>query len=218
MSGSASPRGLAPLCPAPRCSATRDSGLRVGPALRASAPLIAPDDTITDCLDLRQPGDARFHQAWRHSLASLPRVERGGALSTVTGHVAESVAAVLLADLGYQLIWQLTGPGRHGVDMIMLDPAGQTVVAWEVKGTLRDVGWPRLSGRELRQMGAGWIDKADNPGMAEWGLTSADVIGGVVFIRFRTREVRILVTADFTTLLPITDAAQLADLSWVLDG
>ena len=32
------------------------------------------------------------------------------------------------------------------------------------------------------------------------------------------REVRILVTADFATLLPITDAAQLADLSWVVDG
>jgi hypothetical protein len=195
----------------------RGSGLRVGPSLRVAAALAVPDDTITDCLDLSQPGDVRFRQAWRHSLASLPRAHRGGALSAITGHVAESVAAVQLADLGYQLIWQLTGPGHHGVDLVMLDPAGQMVVAWEVKGTLREVGWPRLSGRELGQMGAGWMDKADNPGMTEWGLTSADVIGGVVFIRFRTQEMRILVTADYATLLPITDKAQLADLSWIVD-
>lgn len=201
-------------------SSSRSSAGRalLGPALREAVPFVVPDDTITDCLDLREPADALFHQAWRHSLASVPRAERGGALSAVTGHVAESVAAAQLCDLGFQLIWQLTGPGRHGVDLVMLDPAARMVVAWEVKGTLREVGWPRLSGRELRQMGAGWIDKADNPGMVEWGLTSADVIGGVVFIRFRTRELRILVTADFATVAPITDEAQLADLSWVVDG
>lgn len=177
-----------------------------------------PDELIAGCLDLDHPADVRFRQAWQDSLASLPRTRRGSGLSGVTGHVAESVAAVLLRDLGHQLVWQLTGPGRHGVDLVMLDPAGQTLVAWEVKGTLREVGWPRLSGREVGQMGADWIDKADNPGMAEWDLTSADVIGGVVFIRFRTREVRFLLTADFATLAPVTDEAQLANLSWVVDG
>lgn len=177
-----------------------------------------PDGVIAGCLDLDDPGDVLFHQAWRNSLASLPRASRSGALSTVTGHIAESVTAVLLADLGNQLIWQLTGPGRHGVDLVMLDSAGQTVVAWEVKGTLREVGWPRLSRRELRQMGAGWMDKGDNPGMAEWGLTSDDVIGGVVFVRFRSREARIVLTADFDTFIPVVDERQLADLSWVAGG
>jgi hypothetical protein len=95
----------------------------------------------------------------------------------VTGHVAESVVELLLAEVGYQLLWHFTGPGRHGVDLIVLCPAGERVVAVEVKGTLRPQYWPRLSRRELLQMSGAWVDKADNPGMANWELRSDDVYG-----------------------------------------
>jgi hypothetical protein len=61
---------------------------------------------------------------------------------------------------------------------------GDVVVAIEVKGTLVRRRVPRLSGRELTQMSAAWVDKADNPGMAELGLQSGDVYGGVVVVNF----------------------------------
>lgn len=170
---------------------------------------------VEDCLDLTKPVDKLFEQAWRSSLAVLPRTQRGGALSPVTGHIAESVAAVFLVDMGYELVWHLTGPGRHGVDLIMLDPSGTTLIAWEVKGTLRQQGWPRLSGRALKQMGAAWINKADNPGMAEWGLRADDLVGGVILVQFQAMRLRFGVTKDYETLLPITSETDLSDLSWV---
>lgn len=88
----------------------------------------------------------------------------------------------LLVDDGCHPIWHLTGPGRHGVDLVVLTPAGDAVVAIEVKATLRPGHVPRLSRREVEQMSAAWADKADNPGMANWDLRSADVYGAVVAI------------------------------------
>ena len=87
---------------------------------------------MVEGMDLDQVADRVFARAWQGSLA-LPPAERRGALAGVTGHVAESVVEVLLADLGYQLLWHFTGPGRHGVDLIVLCPTAERVIAVEVK-------------------------------------------------------------------------------------
>ena len=142
----------------------------INAALR-SAPAIDLQWTVVDgCLDLGNATDARFHSAWWQSLDALDRHERGGALAGVTGHVAESVVELLLDDIGYHPVWHFTGPGRHGVDLLMLSPAADHVLAIEVKGTLRAGRVPRLSRRATLQMSAAWVDKRDNPGMAEWEL------------------------------------------------
>ena len=116
-----------------------------------AAPFPLASTMVEGCLDLDQLADQVFARAWRGSLAALSPAERRGALAGVTGHVAESVVELLLAEVGYQLLWHFTGPGRHGVDLIVLCPAGERVVAVEVKGSLRPRYWPRLSRRLGRE-------------------------------------------------------------------
>jgi hypothetical protein len=186
----------------------------INAALR-SAPAIGLDRSVIEaCLDPRRPGDVRFRTAWTGSLGALERDKRRGALAGVTGHVAESVVEVLLADLGWHPVWHFTGAGRHGVDLLMLAPAADHVLAIEVKGTLRARRVPRLSRRATLQMSAAWVDKADNPGMAEWDLQSADVYGAVIAVSFADMVVRAIVSDDFVRWRPI---AALADLDRLAD-
>jgi hypothetical protein len=181
----------------------------VNAALREAAALVLARAVVADCLDLKQPVDQRFHRAWTASLESLPRAERGGALAGVTGHVAESVAAVLLVDQGNELLWQFTGPGRHGVDLVVLTP-DERVVGIEVKATLRPGHVPQMSRRAVAQMSAAWIDKVDNPGMASLQLTSADVYGAVIAINFVDMTIRAATTEDFMDFVPSRDLGALA--------
>jgi hypothetical protein len=113
------------------------------------------------------------------------------------------------------MLWHFTGPGRHGVDLLALAPCGNRVLAVEVKGTLRPGVWPRLSRGALAQMSAAWIDKTDNPGMAEWDFNSDDVYGAVVLVNLADRLYRVGVTSDFNVLRPVNARAQLADLAWI---
>jgi hypothetical protein len=53
----------------------------------------------------------------------------------VTGHVAESVAELLLDRERWQVLWHFPGPGRHGIDLAFLT-SDSKVTAVEVKGTL----------------------------------------------------------------------------------
>jgi hypothetical protein len=46
----------------------------------------------------------------------------------VIGEVAEAVAEVCLVEVGYHLVAEVGGAGRHGVDAIVLDPAGERLV------------------------------------------------------------------------------------------
>lgn len=175
---------------------------------------IAPD-VVSDCLDLDAPADAMFHQAWTRGLAALPSASRRGALNVATGHIAESVCAVALGDLGYNVVSQLTGPGGHGVDLLILAPDGNTLVAVEVKGTLQPNRIPRLSRRTLDQMSAKWVDKDDNPGMATWDLQSGDVYGAVVVVNFGDMTFRVGFTLDYERLVPVTAEEQLLSLDWL---
>lgn len=182
--------------------------------LRAAQPFPIEPATVAGCLDLKKSDDDNlFHRTWTRVLAGEsyrvpPRI------APVTGHVAESVAAVKLADVGFTLFWQLTGPGRHGVDLLMLDPAGATAVAWEVKGTLRRNGFPRLSRRDVEQMSPDWLDRHDGMGMSEWGLNAADVLGGFVVLSFARMLMWVGVTSDYASITPIRAEEELLDLSW----
>jgi hypothetical protein len=188
----------------------------INAALRR-APAIGFEQSVVDgCLDLRDATDARFHTAWSQSLDAVDRRERGGALAGVTGHVAESVVELLLADVGCHPVWHFTGPGRHGVDLLMLSPAADHVLAIEVKGTLRTGRMPRLSRRATLQMSAAWVDKRDNPGMAEWDLQSADVYGVVIAVNFADMAVRAIVSHDFVGWRSVATLIDLVDLGGAL--
>jgi hypothetical protein len=89
------------------------------------------------------------------------------------------------------------------------------VVAIDVKSTLRVGQWPRPSRRELGQMSASWLDKVDNPGMANWDLDSDDVYGAVMVVNFASRQWRCVLMADFVTAHPVTTLTQIADLTWL---
>jgi hypothetical protein len=109
----------------------------------------------------------------------------------------------------------MTGTGWHGVDLVLLVP-GDVVVAIEVKGTLVPGRVPRLSAGEIAQMSAAWVDKVDNPGMAELGLASTDVYGGVTVVNFADLTWRAALTRDFLAFEPIRSHEQLADLTWLM--
>ncbi|MBE0528832.1 MAG: hypothetical protein IH629_06485 [Thermoleophilia bacterium] len=184
-------------------------------AVRSAASFAFSDEVVTSCLDLAsRPGDRLFHRAWRESLSVLSVAERA-TLAPTTGHVAESVAELILEELGFQIVGDQSGPGGHGVDLLILCPDGTRILAVEVKGTLQPRRWPRLRRGALAQMSSGWLDKADNPGMTDWGFTSADVYGAVLLISFAQGGFRLLFTSDFEHLRPVTESADLADLKWL---
>ena len=184
-----------------------------GTTLRRASAFGLDITVIEDCLDLASAKDQLFDRGWRSGPVTLTRAERC-ALAGVTGHIAESVTEVLLDRLDWRVLWHFTGPGRHGVDLLFLTPDNK-VTAVEVKGTLTAGRIPSLSRRELTQMSADWIDKADNPGMAELGLRSADIYGAVVVINFADMTWRVALTADFSVLSPVVHTDQLTDLRWL---
>jgi hypothetical protein len=168
---------------------------------------------VGDCLDPASATDALFARAWRSGPASLTRAEKC-AVAGATGHIAESVTEVLLDRQEWRVLWHFTGPGRHGVDLVFLTPDGK-IVAVEVKGTLVAGRIPRLSRREMTQMTAAWVDKADNPGMAELGLQSADIYGAITAINFADMTWRIALTPNFSAIRPVIRLDQLACLDWI---
>lgn len=174
-------------------------------------------DVVLGCIDEEQPTDRLFRRAWSQSLTVLTRRQKA-AIAPVTGHIAESVVQLILQDdCGYNVVWLLDGPGTRGVDLIVLPPAGDKVIAVEVKGTLRRNHWPKVSGRLLKQMTQEWLDKPDNPGMGEWGLTSLDLYGGLIQVNFAEMAFRVCFTADFHTWTHVTARHQLHDLAWLAE-
>lgn len=184
------------------------------------APAIPIDPRLIEsCLDPQsRPSDAVFRAAWRHGIGSLPKSSRSGQLSGVTGHVGESVAELLFDELGCNMLWHFEGPlsGGHGADLIVLSPDARVIVV-EVKATLRPGRWPRPTRREVMQLEVAWLDKDDNPGMANWGLRSNDVYAAVVVVNLAQAQWRCAVTANFRDVRAISDPSQLIDLVW-LDG
>jgi hypothetical protein len=110
--------------------------------------------------------DALFVRARREGLDGLELAQRRGALPAATGEIAEAASAVILTDLGFSLVWQITRPGVTGADLVMLTPAQDALLAVEVKGTLRAGYLPRMSGARGGQMSRAWIDPAHNPALS----------------------------------------------------
>jgi hypothetical protein len=184
-------------------------------ALRAARTLPLERELISGFLDLETELDRRFDRACTASLAALPREERGGGLAGVTGHVGESIVEVVLAGHGWSPVWHFTGPGRHGVDLLLLGPGAERLVAVEVKATLRPSHWPRV--RRHLEMPT-WLDKSDNPGMADWELRSEDVYGAVALVSFHELGCKVALTSDFLSWCPVTRGAELDDLDWLDAG
>jgi hypothetical protein len=119
--------------------------LPVRRAVRAAKPFPIAADRIEPCLnEERDHVDALFRRARALGLSGLAPNERSGHLWRVVGEVAESVAELVLADLGYSVFWHITEPGVHGVDLLFLSP-DEAVLALEVNGTLRAGAIPRLT-------------------------------------------------------------------------
>lgn len=170
-----------------------------------------------NCLDpVLRPRDALFRTAFTFGLQILRHEERRGGLAGVVGHVAESVIEVVLAEFGWSPVWHLEGPGRHGVDLLLLDPRTEYLFAVEVKGTLDPHRWPRIRSAEVAQMGAKWLDKRNNPGMTEWELTAADIYGAAAVVNFSRRAVKLAASRDFATWHPIIEVEQLDDVEWLV--
>jgi hypothetical protein len=72
--------------------------------------------TVEGCL-LDTETDRLFARACETSIQDIDLTLRRGRLAHVTGHMAESVGELLWVDLGYNVVWHLTGPGTHGVDI-----------------------------------------------------------------------------------------------------
>ena len=184
-------------------------------AIRAATPQALPEELVESCIDSGQEramaSEALFRRAFRGSLAAIPKNERTGGLSSVTGHIAESVAAVLLAELGLIPLEQMIAPfsAGHGIDLAFVTSTLDRIVVVEVKGTLRTGPWPRLTRSELEQFSPEWLDKPDNPGMADLGVTSSDVSGLVLMVHFARREWKCAVTGDFRAGSPVHAAAQI---------
>lgn len=190
------------------------SGQALPPPLTRCTTFPVAEGIVAACLDTEAARDQLFLRGWRSGLGDLARRERA-AIAGVTGHVAESVIEVLLEPLGWLPMWHMTGPGRHGVDLVLLAP-GDVVVAIEVKGTLVPGRVPRLSAGEVAQMSAAWADKVDNPGMAELGLASTDIYGGVAVVNLADLTWRAALTRDFLVFEPIAVQEQLANLDWLV--
>lgn len=192
--------------------------LPLQPALRAATAFCLGDEVIEGCLDERSDlFDALFRRARRDGLASIARTERSGHLWRVAGEVAESVAELVLHELEYHVIWHLTERGARGVDLLFLSP-DESVLALEVKGTLRSGTIPRLTPSRLRQMSRDWLNQPHNPAMREWELEADDLYAGVMVVDLATPSYRIGVSADFETYIPVTDIHDLASLRTFADS
>jgi Holliday junction resolvase-like predicted endonuclease len=181
-------------------------------ALRRALALPVGPELVRACM-VDDPRDELFERAWVSGISTLSGRERS-AIAGVTGHVAESLAVVLLAEVGWHVLWQFATTGGHGIDLLMLSP-DQRVVAIEVKGTLVAGHVPNLSRRRLAQMSRAWVDKPDNPGMHLYELNSSDVYGAVITVNFVDLVWRCAFTNDFVALRPVEDLHQLADLAWL---
>ena len=166
-------------------------------------------------MKLLNPADALFERARIHGLNSIDRSQRSGHLARVIGEIAESVAGIVLDEQGYNLFWQITTPGIHGVDLLFLSP-DESVLALEVKGTLRPGTIPRLTPSRLRQMSREWLNNPANPAMAEWSLEVDDLYAGVMLIDLSTPLYRLALSSDFDHYTPVTNPAELSSLRGLL--
>lgn len=101
---------------------------------------------------------------------------------------------------------------RSGIGRVVLTPDG-SVLAVEVKGTLRPGVTPRLTPSRLRQMSRAWLNGPDNPAMAEWESEADDLYAGVMVVDLSLGMARMAVSSDFEVYLPLRGLGELQDLA-----
>jgi hypothetical protein len=176
-------------------------------ALRAAAPFPIRESTIRDVRRPDDPGSEVFDQARKEGLQAIPRELRRGMLARMTGSVAEAVATLILAEMGYVQFWEPSGVGS--IDLLLLTPA-EEVLALDVKGTL-------ANDRELPSS----IRRATPPlvgfeaVLADWALRPEDLYAGVMVVNLSRARYRVAISGDLRTYFPITDRSQLTSLAWL---
>jgi hypothetical protein len=153
--------------------------------------------------------DALFARAYRDGLDSLPVNQRRGRLATVTGSVAEAVAGIVLDKIGCTTFFDVAERGLHGVDLLVITPEA-SVIAFEVKGTLRVGASPRMTPSARRQLSRAWLNGPGNTGMREWSLVADDLYAGVVVVDFGAATWRGALSHDFETFTPVGSALEFA--------
>lgn len=146
-------------------------------------------------------------------------VQHRGSIQPVLGNIAEAVIETTLVELGWQPVSNDSSgsSSSHGVDLLMLDPDLDRLVAIEVKSTVQLARWPRLPRHGDSQLSAGWFDKDDNPAMRDWDLQSTDIYALLCQVRLRRRDWRAVVIGIARPDQPVGSIDDLSDLSWV-DG
>ena len=194
-------------------------------ALRQATKFTIPEETLRGTLTatpalIRDPERfALLEASVKATLtegAPLSAALRSSALP-VLGNVAEAVVETLLADHGWQPVYDddqgfSSGPG---VDLLMLDPTLSRLVAIEVKSTIQQGRWPRLARGRSEQLSPNWLDGSRNIGMAEWGVRSSDIYLMVAQVHLRRRRWRCCLAGDATAPQPVTEQRQLDDLDWL---
>lgn len=180
-------------------------------ALREASAFEISKRIVCGCVKPSKPADALFEQARIHGLSSIEPRQRSGHLARVIGEVAESVAEIVLDEQGYNVFWQITTPGIHGVDLLFLAP-DESVLALEVKGTLRPGTIPRLTPSRLSQMSRDWLNDPANPAIAEWSLQADYLYAGVMLVDLASPQYRIALSGNFEHYTPVTDLAELGSL------
>lgn len=137
----------------------------------------------------------------------------------VLGNIAEAYVESMLADLGWQPVFDddTAFSSGHGIDLLMLDPSLPDVVAIEVKSTIQRGRWPRLNPASRAQMTPDWLDATRNAGMREWGLSSADVHPMVVQVHLGRLLWRACASGGSLVPQPVVRIEQLQELGWLTD-
>lgn len=191
---------------------------RIAAAIRSAPALELPRELVESCIDSGHDSallaESQFRTAFERSLSAIPRAERAGGLSGVTGHIAESVAEVMLAEIGWSPVEHFIGPfsGGHGIDLAMLAPDQEHLFVVEVKGTLQSSRWPRLTRGEIDQMSPEWLSQPDNPGMQSVGVAGDDVSALVLLIQFARRQWKGVMTPDFGDIQVLSSLEQLEEI------
>ena len=133
------------------------------------------------------------------------------------GNVAEAVVEVILEELGWQPVSDDTAgfSAGHGIDLLMLDPALERMIAIEVKSTIQPSRWPRLAAGRREQLTPEWFDAPRNEGMVEWDLSAADVYTMVVQVHLHRLRWRACLARDPQSPHPVIDLDQLSSLEWL---
>lgn len=188
----------------------QEPGLSLRAALRTATPRPFPRAWISESLLVAGGSEALFRRVVASGLDSLTVSEKRGHLPTVTGAVAEAVAARIMDAAGFSVFAQQTELGARGADLIYLTPEDNVLVL-EVKGTLRAGTIPRLGRSRFKQTSAAWLDAANAP-MLEWGLEAADVYGAVMVVDVAAACASVAATADYSVYVPVDDLGALDDL------